>query len=163
MSEVEFHQEGLPFIRNDCTRPPRHLIKRLNQSLRQFSEDELKGLSAIWLCDEMPEDDNKQGRDIPRAGLQTRGYYYLKTKKYDSYIVLFINAIYYSLDDLPFYGFTSVPALCISKVLAHEVAHHLIATRGYAIKPGEDVTNQELLADLYAQRHLEKLSKNWRF
>ncbi len=163
MSEVQFLQEGLPFVRNDCTRPPHRLMKHLQQSLRDFPKDDMKGLGALWLYDEIPNDAHEEGSDIPRAGVQTRGSYYLKTKEYDSYILLFINAIYYSLDEFPFCEFTSVPALCISKTLAHEVAHHLIATRGYAIKSGEDITDQESLADLYAQRHLDELCKQGRF
>ena len=48
---------------------------------------------------------------------------------------------------------TTVPILLITKVLAHEVAHHLCYTRGYVFSPGETYQHnwqEEATADRYA-------------
>lgn len=164
MFEVDVAKEDLPFIRNDCARPPRRLMNHLKESLRRFSDEELKGLEAIWLLDDVPEYANEEAAAAVAQGGRLYGLYHSRTEEVASYIALSIGDIYRGVrGHLPFYEFTPIPVLCMSRALAHEMAHHLIATRGYIFKPGEEVSDEESLANRYAQKHLEKMQRRWRY
>ena len=164
MFEVEVAEADLPFVRNDCTRPPRRLIKHLRESLRWFSAKDLERLEGIWLLDELPEHASEEARERAAEGGRTYGAYHAKKKEVSSYIALSIGDIYRGVrGHLPFYALTPLPVLCISRTLSHEVAHHLIATHGYVFEPGEDLSDEESLANRYAQKHVEKMRACWRY
>src|SRR5262244_3452618 len=62
------------------------------------------------------------------------------------------------------YRWTTVPTLSISYTLAHEVGHHLIATRGYVFQPHEkfkDDANREDFCNRYAFHVTQKMMAHW--
>jgi hypothetical protein len=158
MFELEVSRSGLPVIRDDCTHPPPRLLKHLGESLRSFGAEELEGLDAVWLLNVMPEPGGVKVKEALDKGGCVSGMYHARSEKYSSYVRLFVNEIYRGVrGHLPLYHLTPVPVLLITRVLAHEVAHHLAATRGYIFARGERGRNEESLADHFALRHLEKL------
>ncbi len=62
-----------------------------------------------------------------------------------------------------FLWWSSLPTLRIARALAHEVGHHMAATRGYVIRPGEDRNQEESLADRYAANVLERMTTHWSY
>jgi hypothetical protein len=94
-------------------------------------------------------------------GLNIYGLYY---NRHPPYIVLNISDIYRGVPMV--YWLTPVPTLLIAYSLAHEVAHHIVATRGRGcvIKAGESLKpneQEEVFADKYAFSVLERMSKRW--
>ena len=90
--------------------------------------------------------------------------YDAKSERYSSYVRLFVADVYRGLrGHLPFYYLTPAPVLLITRTLAHEVAHHLVATRGYIFEPGDSDHDEESLAEEYARRHLEKMKARRRY
>ena len=151
------------FIRNDCTNAPPHLEKHVYESLSHFTEAELNGVGLIWLVNDLPDDADEEYKKVIRMGGQINGFYYFKTEEEPPFILLFINSIYRSLRLFPFIHYTVIPSLCISRTLAHEIGHHLIAIRGYVFNQGEDTSDQEVLANQYARNHLEKMRSRFRY
>ena len=134
------------------------------ESLKQFPPEDLAGLEVIWLHNNLPAAANPDDWGVHHEGARIFGAYFARTKKYSSYVVLFVKNIYCSLiPHFPFYNLTAVPVLCLSKTLAHEIAHHLFATRGYIFTPREKRGDEEKLCEEYAERHLQRLQKKWRY
>ena len=138
--------------------PPRNLLKHLQRSLSIFSGNEMEGIECIWLLDEAC---GEHADRIMAEGTRVYGAYHSKGEYRPCEIVLFVRDIYCGV--MPFFYLTSVPVLQITQTLAHEVAHHLVATRGYIFELGEDTSDQESLAERYARSILDKMRKSWRY
>ena len=76
-------------------------------------------------------------------------------------IMLYARPIYRSIPS--FLWWTTIPTLRINRTLAHEVAHHLIATRGYVFESGEDVADEEALANRFSVKVLETTAAKWSY
>lgn len=164
MFEIEVAPSDLPVIRNDCAHPPPRLVEHLRESLRSFDAEELDGLDAIWLLDRMPEPATGSIKEAMQKGGCVTGMYHAKSERYSSYVRLFVEDIYRGLrGHLPFYHLTPTPVLLITGALAHEVAHHLAATRGYVFEPGGGMRDEESLAERYARGHVEKMRARRRY
>lgn len=115
-------------------------------------------------------------REIPEASrpsdwahlLQTElgtsvinGWYEAGTKKDPPFIILYAAPIYRPIPSLLWW--TTIPTLRIIRTLAHEVAHHLIATRGYVFESGENVADEEALANRFSVKVLETTAAKWSY
>jgi hypothetical protein len=125
----------------------------------------LEGLSLIWLKDEVPEfsDDLPEWLKSPK-GQDAPVYGWYAPPQEDTpvaYIMLYVKEIYQGVPG--FLWWSTVPTLRIIRTLAHEVAHHLTAKRGYIYLPNEKSEDEELLADRYANDVLREMTKRWHY
>lgn len=155
------YEDGMD-ITNDCRKPPPRLLWHVRRALSWINQDHLKGLGFIWLMDHIPETTEDENAKRALAGeLLLYGAYGPQKGRLPSYVLLLTQYVYLGIP--AFYSVTPVPTLRIVKTLAHEVAHHLIATRGYVFQPGEDLSDQESLANRYAAGVLQDMMKRWHY
>jgi len=128
----------------------------------------MEGLFFIRLVDELPKPSSTSPEAIKEAfdqGFNIYGLYYKRRNKTKpAYIILNIADIYRGVPRL--YWFTPVPTLLITYSLAHEVGHHIVAKRGYIIKPGETgklEEHEEAFANRYAFSVLERMREHWHY
>lgn len=149
-------------IINACTSPPLGLEWQIRRSLRWIDSSHLAGLASIRVEREMPERPHRAVQEIEWAK-QVRadghvacvnGWYAEPTATELPYIMLYAQPIYRPIPML--FWWSTVPTLRILSTLAHEVAHHLVAKRGYVFDQGEDVTDEESLANQYSASVLQK-------
>jgi hypothetical protein len=119
----------------------------------------------VLLLDQVPEPDDKSDDFYKYAwkeGHHIYGCYNAKTENTVSCITLNLGDIY-RLVPLA-YRWTTVPPLLIVHALAHEVAHHLVATRGYVFSPGERFKHreyEEVAANRYAFYVVKRMEERW--
>ena len=153
-------------IRNDCTNPPKGLLRHLQRSLKWINPADLDGIDFIRLTDEPSEQLVRNDEDLRRdieEGLCVYGLY-MSGKRHPAYILLFVKSIYQAISVNQLYRITTAPTLWITRTLAHEVGHHLIASRGYIFQPGEKYKHQEIeeeFCDRYAFNVLKKMQERW--
>lgn len=152
-------------IVNLCASLPRGALWHVRQSLSWINEADLMGIGFIQLLDEMPEPTLESPvwhKHAKAEGLSIYGIYVRKEANNPAHIKLFIRDIYRGLPFL--YRWTPVPTLCISRTVAHEVGHHLIAQRGYIYQPDEKYGRpeyEEEMVDRYSFGILKKMKGRW--
>lgn len=148
---------------NHCSKPPRGLVQRVQRSLRLLAPGDLEGLAAIILLDSTvyaSEDPEWHNKDYEK-GSPVYGWYVHKNSDIPRpYIVLNVHHIYRYIPS--FLWWSALPTLRIIRNLSHEVAHHIVAERGYLFQLGEAPDKPEELADQYAHDTLNKIVRtNW--
>ena len=125
-------------IVNRGHRVPWSAVRHVRRSLRWIYHQDLDGLSFIELVDKMPDPTIKSPERIREAfteGYGVYGLYHYQTKNSSAHVTLNIKDICRGIPSI--YWWTTVPTLLIASTLAHEVAHHVVARRGYINEPGE--------------------------
>ena len=148
-------------IINTCTTPPLGLEWQVRRSLRWIDSSHLAGLASIHLEDGMPElaqdsDETEWAKRVRATGhiAHVNGWYAEGSGITPAYVMLYARPIYRPIP--MFLWWSTVPTLRILSTLAHEVAHHLIAKRGYVFDQAEPVTDEETLANQYSASVLQK-------
>jgi hypothetical protein len=135
--------------------------------LKWISQEDLKGLHAVRVIDERPGNAEYAQRQKFLNGFLHNGHYEFKTKDRDARVVLYANDIYFGIPHVMMY--TPMASLKLARTLAHEIGHHVVATRGYIYKPWEQyrqwngVTNpyEEKMVESYAADVIEKMLRHW--
>ncbi|MDQ3803228.1 MAG: hypothetical protein M3416_05170, partial [Acidobacteriota bacterium] len=148
--------------------PPPGLEWQVRRCLRLLDPSHLEGLAAIYLQDELPdtpvrEDQAEWLNRVCVEGLNAHvsGWYAAAGADNPAGIMLYARSIYRGI---PFIlHWSTAPTLCLLRTLAHEVAHHLVSTRGYVFHAGEDVTDGEALAERYAASVEQRVVRQWRY
>jgi hypothetical protein len=116
----------------------------------------------------MPEspqggDETEWVRHVRTAGhtAYVNGWYSPGHEGSPASIMLYARPIYRPIPS--FLWWTTVPTLRILSTLAHEVAHHLVATRGYVFEKGEDYTDEETLANRFSAGVVEATAEKWSY
>lgn len=153
-------------ILNCCTAPPLALEWQVRRSLRWFDESDLQGLDLIRLEDELPELTEGAADWVKRVQAEGEsshvyGWYSPGKAEVPPYIMLYVRQVYRGIPSLLWWS--SVPTLRLVRTLAHEVAHHVITTKGYVFQPGETAADEELIANRYAETVLAKMRAHWRY
>jgi len=153
-------------IINTCTKPPLGLVWQVRRSLRWIDAQDLNGLSYVQIADQLPEigPEDDAADWAKRASADgtdefTYGWYARPSEDRPGHIILYGRRIYRGLPG--YLWWSTLPTLRIARSLAHEVAHHLVATRGYVFQPGEDKDQEESLANAYAAKVLVKMTSHW--
>src|SRR5262245_23410308 len=139
---------------NHCTKIPVRTLTHIKNALPWIDTRDIKGIHTIRLLENLPkpvESSPQWYSDAAEKGYGLLGWYSAKTSSTSANITLYIPAIYRSLPTI--YLFSPVPTLVLTRIIAHEVAHHLMASRGYIFKRGEyikDEKAEEKLAESYA-------------
>jgi hypothetical protein len=153
----------LPII-NECNNLPPLALWHINKSLQWFPPLDLVGIDHILLVNEVTEINTgspKKDKVMHDEMSKASGFYVIKTPPF---IKLVIDNLYYPI---PYFAnFSSFPTLFIARVLAHEVGHHLVRTRGYVFTPGERYPSyekkpeiEEGMADRYAFEVVSKMKE----
>ena len=157
-------------IEVESTHFPRLTNWHIRRVLKWISQRDIKGLESIRVIDECPDDPEGSAK-VSRYlwGFLYNGHYSRKTKNQPAEIVLYANDVFFGIPKVLMAS--SVARLRLADRLAHEVGHHVIATRGYVYKPWEKyeardgVTNpyDEKMADAYALDVIQGMLGHWRY
>jgi hypothetical protein len=117
-------------------------------------------MGSIEIEEEMPESakghaEVEWAREVRVRGHHefVNGWYASAQKGTPAFITLYARAIYRPIP--AFLWWTTVPTLRIIGTLAHEVAHHLVATRGYVFENVEKIADEEGLANRFSAKVIE--------
>ena len=154
-------------ILNDCAKSPVGLLRHLRRSLSWIHPADLDGIGCIRLTDDLPPEFYEQSerlRRLKEAEVDIRGLYVPKRGEDSAYIILSVPQIYYALPLL--YRLTPTATLRITYTLAHEVGHHLIASRSYIFQPTEKYDRPEFeeeFCNRFAVETLKKMQSRWQY
>lgn len=154
-------------IKNDCADPPVGLLWHLRRSLSWIHPADLDGVGFIRLTDDLPQEfyaNSESLRRLKEAEVDIRGLYVPKRGHEPAYIILSVQQIYYGLPLI--YRLIHTATLRLTYTLAHEVGHHLVATRGYIFQPGEKYKRPEFeeeFCNRYATGVLKKTQTRWHY
>jgi len=152
-------------IKNECTNPPPGFLKQVRRSLSWISPLDLDGVAFIKLMDEIEEPHAKAPdwhKQAKADGTCVNGVYLALEGSDPAHITLYARDLYRGIPRI--YSWTTVPTLSICYTLAHEVGHHLIATRGYIFQPQEKFkhdVNREDFCNRYAFNVTQKMMGHW--
>ncbi|HJQ24949.1 MAG TPA: hypothetical protein VKA60_13610 [Blastocatellia bacterium] len=152
-------------IINDCAHLPRGAIGQVRRSLTWVNPVDLDGVNFIRLWGDLPpltEQSPNSLRVAQKEGHKVFGLYKPAEAGLPAHIMLVMNSIYWGVPSI--YWRTGVPTLLIARNLAHEVAHHLVAKRGYIFEHNErrkKDTYEEVMADSYAAGVIRNMQRRW--
>lgn len=137
--------------------------------MRWISPRDLEGLQLIKVIDESYDDPESAKVPLYLKGFPSRGMYLRQTATRGAQVVLYGTYLYLGIPK--FFMRNSMVTLNLTRVLAHELGHHVIATRGYIYQPGEKykpwdgIRNpyEEKMADAYAADVMGRMLRQWRY
>src|ERR1700730_119991 len=146
---------------------PRLTGWHIRRVVRWLSLRDLEGLESLRVIDECPDDPESAKVSPYLRGFLQNGHYSRKMKNQPAQIVLYARDVYFGIPKLLMPS--PMATLKLARTLAHEVGHHVIATRGYIYKPSEKykplnvIRNpyEEKMADAYASDVIERMQKYW--
>lgn len=155
-------------VKSYATDSPLGLEWQVRRSLRLIDPVHLEGIEGVYIQDELPdtlklENQVEWVKRVYEQGTITHvsGWYAEPGEDTPPYIMLYARPIYRGIPFL--LRWSTAPVLCILRTLAHEVAHHLMATRGFVFHDGEDITDKEGLAERYAASVEQRAITRWRY
>jgi len=152
-------------IKNECANSPPHFLWQVGRSLAFVSLLDLDGIAFIKLMDEIEEpceNAPEWHKQAKAQGTCVNGQYFASEGKNPANIILYGRDLYRGIPST--YSWTTAPTLSIGYTLAHEVGHHLIATRGYIFQPHEEFkhdANREDFCNRYAFSVIQKMMEHW--
>ena len=152
-------------VKNECQNSPFGLLNQVRRSLSWIDPLDMVGIESIVLMDEIEEPVQTSPDWHKRAkaeGLCVTGQYLHADRQSSAQVTLYVRGIYRGIPSI--YRWTMVPNLSICYTLAHEVGHHLIATRGYVFQSNEifrHPENKEEFCNRYAFRVTERMMSRW--
>ena len=165
MPREDFELRSGIVIRNCCTELPFAASWHIRGALSWIDPRDLVGIGSIILKDSFEEvDDAIWYQRAISEGLSINGWYRPAGQGESATITLFLGDLYRGIPGL--YRLTPVIRLRIASTLAHEVGHHLIATRGHVFAPGEKilpVEYEEEMAHRYSFSVLKRMKRRWYF
>jgi hypothetical protein len=149
---------------------PRLTKWHIQRILRWVPAQDLRGLGMIRVMDECPDKELDSAR-VPTYmwGFLYNGRYIRRNKNRPPEIVLFANDVYFGIPKALLAS--PVATLKIADTLAHELGHHLVATRGYVYRSSEKYRpyngvrnpHEEDIADRYAADITKRMLKRPRY
>ncbi|HEV8371449.1 MAG TPA: hypothetical protein VGQ39_26130 [Pyrinomonadaceae bacterium] len=151
-------------IRTRNAKLPWIILWQIRRSLKWLNEEHLVGISHIdlqeWLAP-ATQSSPKWHQQATEERWSVNAQYFAETSAEPACIVLYARTLYRTIPKV--YWVTPVATLNIVRTLSHEVAHHLIAKRGYVFKESEQISSfeeEEQLADLYSV-YVSSRMKGW--
>jgi hypothetical protein len=154
-------------IRNECLNPPLGILRHVRRALRWINPADLAGIAYVQLLDKidsLSKNAPAWHRQVKEENYSVYGMYVRKHVDNPAYIILYVQDIYRCIH--PLYQRTPLATLRLGYMLAHEVGHHLQATRGHIFQPGERLDESEYkeeLADRYAFSVIKKMKERWSY
>jgi hypothetical protein len=156
-------------IRNECADIQKRVEGHVWRSLSFIYPPDLVGISFVRLVDKAPIDVKlylKQGHKKNDVTDSSYAFYKPAQQKDAAYVALIVPEI---LRDIPHrLMWTPAPTLLFAHAIAHEVGHHLISQRGYALHPSEvprerSSDYEEEMVNRYAFEVVRKMKMQWRY
>ena len=156
-------------IEVEATCFPRLTEWHMLRVLKWFWPSDLEGLESIRVIHECPDDHESAKVSPYLRGFLYNGHYSRKMKNRPAHVVLYARDVYFGIPKLLMAS--SVARLRVASKLAHEVGHHVIATRGYIYKPWEKYKPwngirdpyEEKMAEEYASDVINRMLTSWRY
>ena len=147
---------------------PRLTKWHVRQVLKWCRHDDLKGLESIIVIDKCPDDPMSTKVAPYIRGFLYNGHYSRRIRNQTAHVVLYSDDIYFGIPKLLMAS--RICTLKIARTLAHEIGHHVIATRGYIHQPSEHYQpwtgirdpHEEEMADQYAAEVMNRMLTSWR-
>jgi hypothetical protein len=143
---------------------PRLTEWHVRQALKWIDPVDVAGIDLIRLARKGPDEVNTSRQPVYLRGEFYPGDY-VQINGHRPHINLYTNDLFTSIPSV--LRLSPMATLRVAFVLAHEVGHHVIATRGYVYDsteryqpPGVRDRRKERMADRYAQEALRKMLKN---
>jgi hypothetical protein len=137
----------------------------LTACFRWIPEIDLAGLDHVRLLstiDDLPSEPDWWTKMCDKDASWVKAVYRRKFETSPACIVFFVDAIYLPLES--FIRFRPITTLYLSRIVAHEVGHHLIATRGFVFAPDEKYGSDEYeeeMANRYAFEIIQRMKSKW--
>lgn len=152
-------------IISKATYLPNCTKRHVRRTLKRISPLDIAGLETLIIFDKKPFDYNDRPTYI--RGFTYNGNY-INDRPEGARIYLYTEDLYLGIPYV--LTWTSMATLRIAYILAHEIGHHLITTRGYIYNKSEKYkqSNQydekkELTSDLYALQILGEMKTHWNY
>jgi len=152
-------------IQNACGKLPLGAIWQVRRCLSWIDPADIAGVGFIELQNRIPEATAEAPdwhKDATAEDLSVNGLYNRQEVNSPAKITLFIRDLYRGMPVI--YWLTPALTMRVARTLAHEVGHHLIAKRGYAITPGEKVQPFEYgeeMANRYSFSVIKRMTTRW--
>lgn len=151
-------------IKNECSNAPWGLERQVRRGIAWMSPADLEGIANIRLKNEI------DGKDVilplhlteNHDKVSVTGLYLKRDTRRPAEIILSVGNLYRGMPRV--YWYTPALTLNICYTLAHEVGHHLIATRGYIFENTESYTDDEIeeeFCNRYAFFVTKLMMKRW--
>jgi RHS repeat-associated protein len=148
---------------------PRLTEWHIQRALRWINPGDLQGLDIVRVSDE--SEDDPESADLPAylKGFPYSGRYLRHTATRPAQVVLYANYVYLGVPKL--LRRSPMVTWNLARILAHEVGHHVISTRGYVYQPSEKYKPwdgvrdpfEETMADAYAADVMNRMIRRWRY
>lgn len=137
--------------------------------LKWIGEEDLKDLHCIRVIDERDNDPEYGKRAKYLSGFLYNGHYEFKTKDRNAQVVLYANDVYFGIPSPLMY--TRAATVTLARTLAHEIGHHVVATKGYIYNPWEKYRPwngmsdpyEEKMVNVYAADAIDRMSRHWSY
>jgi hypothetical protein len=155
-------------IRNECSALPKGVLRHVRRSLSFIYPPDLVGIGFVRLIDKVPIDVKlyiKEGKIKDKTSASI-AFYKAAHKKSPAYVALIVPKI---LRGVPgWLMWTPAATLLFAHSIAHEVGHHLVSKRGYALHPSETPREthseyEEEMVNRYAFEVTRKMNARWRY
>lgn len=140
------------------------LVKALEACLRWIPESDLRELNHVELVPnvDLLKTEPCWWRSLnDRDPVWAKAMYSRRSNQGPAYITVFTDALSLPIERI--IRFRPVTTLYFARIVAHEVGHHLIATRGFACDPTEssEAIDEEEHCDRYAFEIVRRMKSTW--
>ena len=143
--------------------PPRGLTGHIRRALNVIESEHLEGIDHVLLLEDVPEISRRADPELERIlqdDLLLFGAYKARTNDGPAHIILIVRSLYLPVPRV----LTHTPAMTVwvAKTIAHEVGHHLIAEKKYALRKKADsdvLETGEEFAQRYARAVISRIQR----
>ena len=129
----------------------------------------MQGLELVRVLDEEPDDPEYNRTPVYLRGFLYNGCYLQASKDRPAQVWLYSKDIYFGIPKLLMPSPMAI--LRLADILAHEIGHHVITTRGYIYNPWEKYKPfdgvrdpyTEKMADAYSLDVLKRMTRRWHY
>jgi len=145
--------------------PPRALTAHIRRSLNWIEPEDLDGIDHVLLLEDVPEISRRADPDLERAlqdDLLLFGAYKARTINGPAHIILIVRSLYLPVPRI--FSHTPAMTLRIAKTIAHEVGHHVIAEKKFALRKksnSDEVESEEEFAERYERAVISRMKRRW--
>ena len=124
--------------------------------LRWIDPDDLKGLELIKVLDNHPADHEYNRQPAYLRGFFYNGTYLQASTDRPAQVLLYSKEVYFGIPTLLM--LSPMAILKLANILAHEIGHHVIATRGFIYEPSEKYKPWDGVRDSYTEKMADAYS-----
>ncbi len=158
--------EILNEVETDLIWPP-YTARHVRRVLWWINPEDVKDLHSIRVIDGRPNDPEYRERPHYLSGFLYNGHYECKTKDRNATVVLYAEDVYFGVPKI--FAGSAIATLKLAHTLAHEIGHHVIATKGYLYRPWEKYREwngradpyEEMMAQSYASDVIDRMLSRW--